>query len=87
MWNCTNNGIPERDIRSEYMRTLEEAVLQAEDFDIRSGAVHEALDYLQNLSVQSWGFTLYREGLESCDINAIREGIELIKKHLGEDKN
>ena len=86
MWNAPKNEIPTTDICSEHMRILEDAVLDADEFDVRTPEVYEALDYLQKLSNRTWGFTLYREGLERPDLNMMREGFMFIQQHLGEMK-
>lgn len=84
MWNASKNNIPESNIRDEHMRALEEAVNDCMHYDIRSNAVYEALDYLQNDCTRTWGFTLFRQGLENWSPKALHEGLGLIKKHLSQ---
>ena len=83
MWNSPDNPVPQSDIRAEYLRVLKEAVKDAQDFDVRSGSVYDALDYLQERSTRTWSFTLFREGLECWDVQAMHKGLALIRQHLG----
>jgi len=83
MWNSPDKHISQSDIRTEYLRVLKTAVMDAQDFDVRSARVYNALDYLQERSSRSWGFTLFREGLECWDIPAMQKGLALIHQHLG----
>lgn len=83
MWSSPEKEIPSHDIRAEHFRILENATEQAEDFDPRTPEVYSALDSLQTSSCRSWGFTVYREGLEICNAHAMRMGLALIKQHLG----
>lgn len=84
MWNASENRVAKRYIDDEHMRILTEAVADCEqDFDVRSKSVYEALDYFQEHSSRSWGFTLFRQGLEDWNPAALREGLRLIKQHIG----
>lgn len=84
MWNAPKQPIPRYQIDREYMRTLEEAVQDCEeDFDVRSSKVYEALDYFQAQSSRTWGFTLFRQGLEDWNPKALHDGLKLIKQHIG----
>ncbi|MEM9297182.1 MAG: hypothetical protein AAGA64_02235 [Bacteroidota bacterium] len=84
MWNASKNSIPEYQIRDEHLKALENAVADCyEDFDVRSTSVYEALDYLESNSTASWGFTIFREGLEDWNPKALHQGLRLIKQHLG----
>ncbi len=84
MWNTTKKGIPPSDIEREHLRILEDAVRDCmEDYDVRSAAVYQALDFLQKKSARSWGFTLFREGLENWNPTALQQGFRLICQHLG----
>ncbi len=85
MWKSPDNPVPQSGICEEHLRILEEAVREAGDYDVRSAAVYEALDYLQERSARSWGFTLFREGLECWDVPAMYKGLALIKQHLGRE--
>jgi len=82
MWNSTQNKVSEGEIAREHMRVLEEAVQDCLHYDIRTSEVYEALDYLQNKSIRSWGFTLFRQGLEIWSPTALKDGLKLIKQHL-----
>ncbi len=64
------------------MRVLEEAVNDCLHYDIRTAAVYNALDYLQAKSNRSWGFTVFRQGLEQWNPSALDKGLGLIKQHL-----
>tara|TARA_B100000780_G_C21114437_1_gene450721 strand:- start:1462 stop:1722 length:261 start_codon:yes stop_codon:yes gene_type:complete len=84
MWNCPQKPISQADIDAEHMKALEEAVINCEqDFDVRSKQVYIALDYFQARSLHSWGFSLFRQGLEDWSPAALHEGLKLIKQHLG----
>ena len=83
MWNAVNNKVSRGQILAEHMRVLEEAVKDCELYDIRTPSVYEALDCLQALSNRTWGFTVFRQGLEQWNPSALQEGIKLIKQHLG----
>lgn len=84
MWNATKNEVPRYQIDAEHMRVLEDAVQNCEeDFDVRSAAVYAALDHFQEHSVSTWGFTLFRQGLEDWQPAALHEGLRLIKQHIG----
>ncbi len=83
MWSSPEKEIPSHNLRAENLRILENAVAQAEDFDPRTPEVYSALDNLQASSCRSWGFTVYREGLECCNMQAMSMGLSLIKQHIG----
>jgi hypothetical protein len=83
MWHAPNNKIPESDIKKAHLEVLEEAVKDSEKYDIRTGAVYTALDYLEAKSIRTWGFVLFREALEVWNPSALHEGLKLIKKYLG----
>lgn len=76
-------GIPESSIEQEHLRILRKAVLDAGEFDPRTGEVYAALDYLQAKSLHRWGFTVFKEGLEKNTPGALRHGLRLIHQHLG----
>ena len=67
--------------------TLEKAIEDCIEYDVRSTEVYAALDLLQKSCPNKWGFTLFREGLEQFDWNIraqyLREGLFYIKKHTG----
>ncbi|HAK98465.1 MAG TPA: hypothetical protein DCP14_03865 [Rhodobiaceae bacterium] len=87
MWNAVKNEVPRRHLRQEAFNTLEKAVCECIEFDVRSNEVYAALDFLQKSCPNKWGFTLFREGLEQFDWNIraqyLREGLSYIKKHTG----
>lgn len=84
MWSTSRKEIPRQQIDAEHMRVLEEAVQNCEeDFDVRSASVYDALDHLQQRSTRSWGFTLFRQGLEDWSPMALHQGLRLIKQHIG----
>jgi len=84
MYFTPEQPISSIEIRNEHLRILYEAVIDAEDFDVRNATVYEALDYLQDITSRTWGFSLYREGLERPDLIMMRLGFEHIQQHLGE---
>ncbi len=83
MWHAPNNAIPASEIVREHLRILDEAVQDCELYDVRTGAVYDALDYLEAQSNRSWGFTVFKQGLEHWSPEMLREGLRLIRKHLG----
>lgn len=83
MWSSPEKQIPRQDVRAEHLRVLENAIEQAEEFDPRTSEVYQALEYLQTSSNSTWGFTVYHEGLESGNFQAMRLGLNLIRQHLG----
>lgn len=86
MWNSPNQPIPRCDIDKEHMKALEEAVFECEqDYDVRSSKVYEALDYFQAKTIRTWGFTLFRQGLEDWNPHALHDGLRLIKQHIGKE--
>jgi hypothetical protein len=83
MWNAPKNTIPASEIIREHIRVLKEAVADCELYDVRTGPVYDALDALEALSNRSWGFTVFRQGLERWSPEMLREGLRLIHEHLG----
>lgn len=83
MWNAPKNAVPAGEINREHLRILEEAVQDCELYDVRTGAVYDALDALESRSNRSWGFTVFRQGLEVWSPEMLREGLHLIRRHLG----
>lgn len=84
MWSTTKKDIPKKQIEAEYMRTIEAAVQDCmEDYDIRTAELYEALEYFEAKSMRSWGFTVFKQGLEDWNPVALVEGLKLIKTHLG----
>jgi hypothetical protein len=83
MWNSTPKPVARRDINEHYLGILRQAVQDCHEFDIRQAAVYEALDRLQKESIKSWGFTVFRRGLERPDYDLLRQGYCLICQHLG----
>ena len=83
MWSSPEKQIPRQDVRAEHLRALEHAIEQAEEFDPRTSEVYQALEYLQTSTNSTWGFTVYREGLECCNMHAMSMGLSLIKQHIG----
>lgn len=87
MWNSPKQPIPRQNVDQEYMSILDDAVKNCEqDFDVRSIKVYEALDYFQAKSSRTWGFTLFRQGLEQWNVKALHDGLGLIKQHLGKHR-
>ena len=64
MWNAVKNDLPREHLRQEAFNTLEKAVSECIEYDVRSTEVYAALDFLQKSCPNKWGFTLFREGLE-----------------------
>lgn len=83
MWSTTANRVSGRDIAKEHLRILQAAVAESADWDVCRAEVYEALDYLEQQCSRSWGFTVFRQGLEDKSELALREGFALIRKHLG----
>jgi hypothetical protein len=83
MWHAPKNAISAGDINREHLRILEEAVQDCELYDVRTGVVYVALDALQAQSNRSWGFSVFRRGLEQWSPEMLREGLRLIRNHLG----
>lgn len=86
MWSAPNQPIQQQYYDREHMKVLEDAVNECEqDYDVRSKAVYEALDYFQERTDRTWGFTLFREGLEDWNPKALHDGLKLIKQHIGKE--
>lgn len=85
MWNTTLKPVPRRDINEHYLGILRQAVQDCHEFDIRQAHVYTALEALQRESTKSWGFTVFRRGLERPDPELLRQGYALICQHLGYD--
>ena len=84
MWSTTKKDIPKKQIEAEYMRIIEAAVQDCmEDYDIRTAELYEAIEYFEVKSMHSWGFTVFKQGLEDWNPVALVEGLKLIKTHLG----
>jgi hypothetical protein len=83
MWNAPKNAISEGDIRREHFHVLRKAIADAGEFDPRTTEVYAALDYLQKQSSRTWGFTLFKEGLERNELPSLQRGLALIRQHLG----
>ncbi len=82
MWRATKNHVSETAIVREHLRVLEEAVNDCMHYDIRSQAVYEALDYLQSQSNKSWGFAVFRQGLEEWSPLLLQKGFRLIQCYI-----
>lgn len=85
MWNTTHKPVPRRDFNEHYLGILRQAVQDCHEFDIRQAHVYTALEALQRESTKSWGFTVFRRGLERPDPELLRQGYALICQHLGYD--
>ena len=83
MWSTTQKPISRLEIQEHYIGILRQAVEDATEFDIRKPFVYEALDFLQKQSLKSWGFTVFREGLEKSDLALLQQGYNLICQHVG----
>ena len=85
MWNTTPKPVPRREINEHYVGILRQAVQDCQEFDVRQSHVYTALDALQKESTKSWGFTVFRRGLERPDYALLRQGYTLICQHMGYD--
>lgn len=85
MWNSTPKTVGRRDINEHYVGILRQAVQDCQEFDVRQSHVYTALDALQKESTKSWGFTVFRRGLERPDYALLRQGYTLICQHMGYD--
>jgi hypothetical protein len=65
MWNSPKHKIPESHVKQEHLNALWRAVQDAGEFDPHTPEVYAALDYLQKRSNRTWGFTVFREALQS----------------------
>jgi hypothetical protein len=83
MWHAPANKISQGHIQATHLKVLEEAVRDCDKYDIRTGAVYTALDYLEAKSIRTWGFVVFREALEVWNPSALQEGLKLIKKNFG----
>jgi hypothetical protein len=83
MWSCPKNKVPEGDISREHLNVLGKAVQDSGEFDPRRREVYAALEYLESKSLNRWGFTVFKEGLEKNTPGALRHGLQLIHQHLG----
>lgn len=83
MWHIPKNTIPESQIFSEHLRVLEEAVNDAELYDVRNSAVYEALDYIaQAKPWVRWHCTQFRRALEEWSPEHLIEAMGNIKKKI-----
>lgn len=86
MWNAVVRQKSRDILQKEAIETLEYAVQNCIEHDVRSGDVYDALDLLQSYTPNRWGFTLFREGLEQFDWNIraqyLSEALVFIKKHI-----
>ena len=83
MWSAPASRISRTNIQREHLRILEHAVAECADSDVCTAEVYEALDYLQRDANRTWGFAVFRRGLECKSEAGIAEGLSLIIKHLG----
>lgn len=73
----------DKDMRNEHLQTLiNTAWHMARDHDARGAGVYAALDALEEKTLETWGFALFREGLERWDLQALRAGFALIRFQL-----
>ena len=86
MWSAVKNEVSSQDIKNEHFRIIEKALEDAETFDVRTTELYTTLDELQKKSSRSSGFSLFREGLENNNLEAMYRGYQLIRKHLGENE-
>ena len=82
MWNATKHEISPQDILEEHLRVLERAVEDASEFDVRSKA-RKSLEYLSVKVDRQGGINLMHAGLRERDVEKLRMGLVLLKKHLG----
>lgn len=86
MWNAVRNDVSRHYSKKHSLDVLEQAVSECIEFDVRSSELYEALDFLQKSCPNTWGLTLFREGLELRDWNMRAEyltnGLKYIRKHL-----
>ena len=85
MWSSPEKPISQSHLNQEHLKTLETAIVDAQEFDVKTSAVYSALDCLQKESLRGWGFTVYRTGLERSDAALMNEGFKIIKQHLGHE--
>jgi hypothetical protein len=83
MWSISPQNIPDRDIRADHLRTLERAVEESAEFDVRRPEVYAALEYLERRSSRRLGFTVFRQALAAGRRPDLIRGLTLIKAHLG----
>ena len=76
MWHAPKNTTSEGHIWQEHLNVLWKAVADAGEFDPRTSEVYATLDYLQKRSTRTWGFTVFKEGLEKNAPDAMRRGFE-----------
>ena len=82
MWSTTAKPISERDILYDHLDVLTKAVGDAEEFSGR-GEVFKALNYLTAHLDRQSGLNLFLVGMRNNRQDQLREGLRLIKKHLG----
>lgn len=83
MWNAPDKPVREHEIIHEHLLVLKRAIEQACDFDPRSDEVYAALEAVEKRCLRKGAIKLYRKGLESGDPLVMREGFDLIGKHMG----
>lgn len=82
MWSSSKNDISFTEIRNHHLSVLFEAVKNASDSDIRTNDVYEALEFLQKECAKTWGFALFRQGLENFDERLLQQGLKLINQQF-----
>lgn len=84
MWNSPNKPISPRDIDTEYMRVLEDAVYDCQqDYPLRKADIYEALKHFEKRTIRSHGFNVYKHGLEIWCPKTLNDGLRKIKEHVG----
>ena len=83
MWNSVSKHPDRTKLIEQAIDVLEVALENCENYDVRTTKLYDALDYLQTLTIRTWGFTLFKQGLEEWNVPALHEGLKHIKKHIG----
>lgn len=83
MWNSQEKGIADWDIFNEHMRILSKAVEDAAEVDVRPIHLKASIQYIEVRLDRKGGLNLFLAGLRDGNQNHMREGLKLIKKHLG----
>ena len=83
MWYSSGKKVSPREIEDEYLQILERAIQNAVFEEIRTAELYDALDFLKaGARGKTWGFTLFYEALEKCDIEELKHAHLLIKRSL-----
>lgn len=83
MWSTSKKEIPQGQIEREHLNALRLAVEDAGDFDPRTEAVYEAIEYLKPRIANQGGLNLFVRGLEAGNVLMMQSGFQLLRKHMG----